>query len=209
MKKKVAIYLAGSIKKGHEKQDESCWTEEDMDAIRKALVPYEVAFLNPAFRTDDLSDSISVFGRDMLQVFSSNFVFVDARDRRGLGVGAEMMWAKVNHIPVVTWAPKNTHYKKDNAVLLGVPVENYVHPFVESLSDKIVENPSEGAEWIQEVLSNPGVQIKGIQDIGAAMQHYKESQLGQDVPMKTLLSSCEALQQRAHRAPPQVVLQRA
>lgn len=106
MKSKIAIYLAGSIKKGHEKSDESYWTEEDKIFLKKHLNHYEVSFLNPAFRTDDLSHQRSVFGRDMLQVFSSNIVFVDARDRRGLGVGAEMMWAKVNAIPVVTWAPK-------------------------------------------------------------------------------------------------------
>src|SRR5690348_7658831 len=100
MKSKIAIYLAGSIKKGHEKSDESFWTEEDMDFLKKQIAPHEISFLNPAFRTDNLSDQRSVFGRDMVQVFSSNIVFVDARARRGLGVGAEMMWAKVNKIPV-------------------------------------------------------------------------------------------------------------
>lgn len=102
MKQKVAIYLAGSIKKGHEKSDESYWTDENMFSIKNNLEKFDVSFLNPAFRTDDLSDQVSVFGRDILQVFSSHIVFVDARDRRGLGVGAEMMWAKMNKIPVVT-----------------------------------------------------------------------------------------------------------
>src|SRR5262245_39027064 len=126
MKQKIAIYLAGSIKKGHEKSDETYWTDEDMSLIRANLGKFDVSFLNPAFRTDDLSDSRSVFGRDMLQVFSSHIVFVDARDRRGLGVGAEMMWAKVNKIPVVTWSPRNSHYRKDHTTLLGVPVTNFV-----------------------------------------------------------------------------------
>src|SRR3990172_3687941 len=102
---KVGIYLAGSIKKGHEKLDESYWTDEDIALLKRSLGKYDVAFLNLAFRTDDLTDQLSVFGRDMLQVFSSHIVFVDGRDRRGLGVGAEMMWAKVNRIPLVTWAP--------------------------------------------------------------------------------------------------------
>lgn len=66
----------------------------------------------------------------MLQVFSSNIVFVDARDRRGLGVGAEMMWAKVNKIPVVTWAPRNSHYHKDQTTILGVTVANFIHPLI-------------------------------------------------------------------------------
>ena len=206
MKAKIAIYLAGSIKKGHEKTDESFWTDGDIAFLKECLKNYEVSFLNPAFRADDLSDQRSVFGRDMVQVFSSNIVFVDARDRRGLGVGAEMMWAKINKIPVITWAPRNSHYRKDLTTLLGVPVENFVHPFVEALSDKIVDNLDEGATWINAMISNPSITIKGIDDIGAAMQYYKNHQLHQDTPTKALLLSNQELEARMARLHPQVTL---
>src|SRR5579872_2699636 len=99
----IAIYLAGSIQKGHETND-LYWTRSDLETIEEALSDYNVKFLNPALRSDDLSDQQSVFGRDMLQVYCSDVVFVDARDRRGIGVGAEMMWAKMNQIPVLTLA---------------------------------------------------------------------------------------------------------
>jgi hypothetical protein len=206
MKSKIAIYLAGHIKKGHEKSEETFWTHDDLSMIKNHLDKYEVSFLNPAFRTDDLSDQFSVFGRDMLQVFSSNIVFVDARDRRGVGVGAEMMWAKVNKIPVVTWAPKNSHYQKGSTTILGVSVENFIHPFIEGLSDKIVENLIEGAMWIDFIMSNPGVEIKGVPYIGLSMQHYKDTQLHNDLPMKELLNSSDELKLRIHRSYPQVVL---
>lgn len=205
MKAKIALYLAGSIQKGHEKKDETFWTNEEMNLLKNSLNQYELSFLNPAFRTDDLSDQRSVFGRDMLQVFSSHVVFVDARDRRGLGVGAEMMWAKINKIPVVTWAPRNSHYNKDRTTILGVSVDHFIHPFVDSLSDQIVETLEEGAQWIDFVISNPGVEIKGIQSIGLAMQHYKECQLHLDRPMKELLTSSEDLQRRMHRSHPEVI----
>lgn len=205
MKQKIAIYLAGSIKKEHEKSDEYFWTDADMILIRKNLEKYDVTFLNPAFRTDDLTDQFSVFGRDMLQVFSSTIVFVDARDRRGLGVGAEMMWAKVNRIPVVTWAPKNSHYRKVTTTILDVPVTNFVHPFVESLSDKIVENLVSGAHWIDYVLSNAAIEIKGLKHIGSAMEYYKSTQLAHDIPMQELLASSEALKQRLYRSHPEVL----
>lgn len=205
MSRKISIYLAGTIKKGHERSEETYWTKEDIDFIRKSLKGHEVSFLNPAFRADDLSDQLSVFGRDMLQVFSSNFVFVDARDRRGLGVGAEMMWAKINKIPVITWAPKNTHYNKEHTTILNVPVQNFIHPFVESLSDKIVETLSEGAQWINESLLNPSQEIKGIEFIGSAIQHYKNNQLHNDHPMKELISSNEELSARIQRSHPEVI----
>jgi hypothetical protein len=199
MKPKIAIYLAGSIKKGHEKT-ESHWTDDDIQAIEKNLPEYEVSFLNPAFRTDNLSDQRAVFGRDMVQVFSCNVVFVDARDRRGLGVGAEMMWAKFNKIPVVAWAPIDTHYHKRHTTVLGVPVANFTHPFVESLSDKIAETLADGARWIHQVISNPSTPIKGVEYITSAMQHYKETQLPHDAPMKALLAASIPLQKRMARA---------
>lgn len=153
--KKIAIYLAGSIRKGHEATHDSFWTDIELNQIREHLPNYTISFLNPAFRTDDLSDQRSVFGRDMVQVFCSNFVFVDARERRGLGVGAEMMWAKVNRIPVVAWAPKNSHYHQSHTTLLSVSIQNFIHPFVESLSDQIVETVADGAAWMQAVCSDP------------------------------------------------------
>ncbi|MFI5343044.1 MAG: hypothetical protein ACHQUC_02360 [Chlamydiales bacterium] len=206
MKSKVAIYLAGSIKKGHEKSDESYWTEENISFLKQNLSEHEISFLNPAFRTDDLSDQYSVFGRDMLQVFCSHIVFVDARDRRGLGVGAEMMWAKLNKIPVVTWAPRNSHYRKDQTTILDVSVQNFIHPFVESLSDKVVQDLAEGAKWIHEFISSPSIAIKGIDHIGAAMNHYKANQLPHDIPMKDLIFSCNELEKRMQRAHPQAVM---
>lgn len=186
MKSKIAIYLAGTIQKGHE-INETFWTEADRHFIKSSLENYEIIFLNPAYRTDDLSDQFSVFGRDMLQVFSSDFVFVDARDRRGLGVGAEMMWAKMNSIPVITWAPKNTHYRKDSTTILDVSINDYVHPFVHALSDKIVDNLTEATVWIEYVISNPMAEIKNAQTIESAMDYYKATQLDKDIPMRELI----------------------
>jgi hypothetical protein len=195
-KPKVALYLAGSIKKGHEKDDESFWNEEHRHILKQALSPYDLSFLNPAHRLDDLTDQYSVFGRDMLQVFCSDLVLVDARDRRGLGVGAEMMWAKFNAIPVVTWAPKESHYHKSYTTVLDIPVKDFVHPFVASLSDAIVETLLDGANWIKNWKENPSLSIKGVEHVQSAMRYYKEQQLNQDLPMKDLLYSSSELQER-------------
>lgn len=199
MKNKIAIYLAGSIKKGHENSNDSYWTETDKAFLKKALSSYEVSFLNPSFRSDDLSDQRSVFGRDMLQVFCSDLVFVDARDRRGLGVGAEMMWAKLHKLPVITLAPKNTHYHKRDTTLLGVPVTDWIHPFVESLSDVIVENLHEGTAYIERFMSDSSLPIKDIAYIESAMHHYRATQLHSDIPMKNLLDNSPELEMRVRK----------
>jgi len=199
MKTKIAIYLAGSIQKGHERKDETYWTEADLQTIRNAL-PCEVSFLNPAFRTDDLSDERSIFGRDMLQVFSSDAVFVDARDRRGLGVGSEMMWAKFHKIPVVSWAPLETHYHKSHTTILGVEVDDFIHPFVAALSDRVVETVADGASWIWKMVSDPFFKAKGVDSIASAIQHYKNTQLESDLPMKELMACNEVLRERINGA---------
>jgi hypothetical protein len=198
MNTKIGIYLAGSIKKGHENPQESFWTDKEITCLQNSFQKHEAIFLNPAFRKDNLSDAYSVFGRDMVQVFCSHVVFVDARDRRGLGVGAEMMWAKLNKIPVVTWAPKESHYHKTKTTLLGVEVEHFIHPFIYALSDQIVETLEEGAVWIEKTLADPSTQIKGVESIQAAMQYYQEKQLPVDEPMQEILS-CDAIHKRLMR----------
>ena len=195
---KVAIYLAGSIKKGHENTNESFWTDEDMKYLRDCLHEYQVSFLNPAFRTDSFSDQHSVFGRDMVQVFCSDVVFVDARDRRGLGVGAEMMWAKVNKIPVITLAPLDSHYHKKTTTLLGIPVENWIHPFVESLSDCIVSDLAQGTAWIKNMLAGTCPTVKDIEHIASAMRYYKATQLEHDEPMQTMINANDILKTRVN-----------
>lgn len=193
---KISIYLAGSIKKGHEKAGETFWTDEDMLLLKKNLSEFEISFLNPAFRSDNLSDQRSVFGRDMTQVFCSDIVFVDARDKRGLGVGAEMMWAKFHKIPVITLAPKDSHYNKSKTTLLGIAVQDWVHPFVESLSDIVVENLTEGAIWVRKFMSASAPNAKDIEYIRSAMQYYRDSQLPHDEPMKALLIANQELNKR-------------
>lgn len=182
----IAIYLAGNIQKGHEKESEIFWTHDDQAFLAQALHPCKLTFLNPATRTDDLSDQKSVFGRDMTQVYFADVILVDARERRGLGVGAEMMWAKMNRIPVLALAPKNTHYQKQEVKLLGVRVKNWVHPFVESLSDAVIHDLTEAAIWLKQFI-RAGVRIKGPEFITDAMRHYQKSQLPNDVPMKELI----------------------
>ncbi len=199
MKPRVSMYLAGTIKKAHEKDDETYWTDVDMDLLREELSGYTVSFLNPAFRTDDMADQHSVFGRDMVQVSSADLVFVDARDRRGLGVGAEMMWAKVHGIPVVTWAPRDTHYFKTNTNTLGIDLQDWIHPFVYSLSDAIVDNLVDGARWIREEMLTGEAAIKGRSHIINAMEYYRTTQFPKDVPMQEMFGSDPELSMRAYQ----------
>lgn len=195
----IAIYLAGGIQKGHDLNQGFFWTEKEIGILQESLKPLKAQMLNPAFRSDNLSNQYSVFGRDMLQVYSSDCVFVDAREKRGLGVGAEMMWAKLHNIPVVTYAPKGTHYNLQETHLLGVHVTNWIHPFVESLSDIVVEALDEGANWMKKALFEEGYEIKGIEHVKGAMHYYIESGLESDLPMQELIATSARLQAKVEK----------
>ncbi|MBS0604285.1 MAG: hypothetical protein JSS60_04515 [Verrucomicrobia bacterium] len=197
---KLAIYLAGSIKKGHEPPSELFWTDEETSVLKDALKEYELAFLNPALRCDDLSVQASVFGRDLLMVYSSDFVLVDVRQRRGIGVGSEMMWAKVNRVPVIAYAPMDSHYRMSRASVLGVEVKDWVHPFVESLSDYIAGSLTDAAAWIQAYVTGKATKIKGPEHMQEAMALYKTTQYACDIPMQELVENSEALKHRVLRA---------
>jgi len=196
--KKISIYLAGNIQKGHENESKIFWSQVDIENLKLNCSPIEITFLNPALRTDDLSDQFSVFGRDMTQVFLSDFILVDARERRGLGVGAEMMWAKMHSIPVITLAPMNSHYRKEEVSLLGQTVKNWTHPFIESLSDKIVESLEEAAEEIKFFISK-SLPAKNSEFIQKAMKYYQNTQFPKDMPMHELINSEEFLVNRLRR----------
>lgn len=184
MQDNCSIYLAGKISKGHEDNTEAYWSEQDLASMTQHLAPMQVNLLNPAHRSDDITNMKSVFGRDMAQVFCSDVVWVDARDRRGLGVGAEMMWAKMKHIPLIALSPKETFYRKSNAVLLGKPIAQYTHPFIEELCDAVVGSIEEGAQWIKEYLSGSSSHTnKDGNHIVECMQYYLEHQFNQDTPM--------------------------
>lgn len=96
----------------------------------------------------------------------------------------------------MTWAPKNSHYHKEKTTILGVSVEDFIHPFILFLSDKVVETLKEGAEWIHSVKSNPSHEIKGIEHIKEAMEYYKIKQLHRDQPMQEIIHAHEELKHR-------------
>ena len=182
------IYLAGNIRKGPEESCEDVWTEGEMMFLEEHS-QRELIFLNPASGSDDLSDQKSVFGRDLFQVYSSNLVLVDARSKRGLGVGAEMMFAKMNCIPVVAWLPYPSHYHRDSIHLLGQDVNAWIHPFVYNLCDFLAPSLQSAVEWMNTTLSSPAFRPKGPEVLTGAIRHYLSTQLPRDEGMRSLVAS--------------------
>ncbi|MFQ5647861.1 MAG: hypothetical protein ACE5FW_01370 [Candidatus Aenigmatarchaeota archaeon] len=185
--KTIKIYLAGSIKKGSsDNHKKFYWTDREKQEIRDVFQGFEVVFLDPHIRGDKVDDPLSVMGRDFCQVTVCDFVFVDARERRGLGVGMEMAVAKMHGVPVVAIAPRNSHYRRDEITYVGQTVKDFVHSNVWGCSDAVVETPREAAEWARAHLENPKP-VKGPEFVREAIEHYKRTNLHRDGLMKKVL----------------------
>ena len=193
---RVSMYLAGNIQKSHSTYDEQYWTPKELDAIKQILAPVEVDFLNPAERMDDLANQKSVFGRDMTQVYSADVVFVDARQRRGLGVGAEMMWAKVNNKPLIVWVPEGSYYNQRDVIILGNQVDHFIHPFVENLADAFVDTVEQGANWIKQHIIENTIKPRGIEYIKETMLYYQENYLDVDAPMQKIIQKNDKIKSK-------------
>jgi len=185
-KDKVLIYCSGSIQKGKEDTGKLLWTDKEREEIVSALNPIKVVFLNPDERTDDLNNHLTVFGRDHFQVSLADFIVVDARERRGVGVGIEMIAAKFFNKPVISVVPKNSHYRRGKVEYLGSVSENYIHAHIFGVSDGIVDDFKQAGKWIKEFLENPKP-VKDITILEKSIKEYKKTQLDRDKPMKEVV----------------------
>lgn len=178
MGKSVKIYLCGSIKKGiHDNKKKHYWGEKEENEIINSFGPeYKINLLNPATIGIRRNDSFSNFGADVFLIKSSDFIFVDARNKRGIGVGGEMIIAKYFSIPVVSLCPNETDYKKSYVEdLCGENVKNWVHPFIIGPSDFITENIHSAVQWMIEHLNDPKP-IKGINLLEESIEYFTSKQ---------------------------------
>jgi hypothetical protein len=173
---KVSIYLAGNVSKINSEEDDS-WREAFKKELKEKLDGVDVKFLDPTVRLGHLKDSYSVFAQDIFFTANSDFVIVEAMNKVGIGVGVEMVAAKMHGVPVISVVPKNSYYRSiDQYSVKHLSEEiknNWLHPFLSSLSDVIVEDLDQAAVWIKEHL-NEKKKIKDHSVIEEAIKYYKE-----------------------------------
>lgn len=181
---KISIYIAGSVRKDKEDANSVFASDEIKDEIIQSLNGFEVIIFDPN-ESKILGDgNSSRFGKDCLQVTTSNFIIADLREKRGLGVGAEMMIAKERKIPVISVCPSNSHYKRKNIVFHeGTVNSDWTHPFVEMLSDAIVDNFTEAGKWIKQFIESPSKVISGLV-VDESIKDYLDNYLDDDVDFK-------------------------
>jgi hypothetical protein len=101
-----------------------------------------------------------------------------------------MLAAKWFAKPLVSVAPRQGHYRRDELHYLGGTVKDYVHAHLDGISDVIVDDFAAAGSWIKDHLVNP-TPIKKMAILQEAIATYKGQQLGRDLPMLEALSMLE------------------
>ena len=170
----MLIYCSGGVRKSSDAADKLCWGDAERDAVRHALHPLPVQFVDPEAPVEDLSDSAALFGRDIYGIRAANAVIVDARQRRGIGIGIEMAVAKLYEKPLVAVVPPESHYQQSDIWLRGGVIEQYTHPHLLGLCDAIVGDFAAAGGWLKDHRRRRAP-VKGTEALDQAIEAYERA----------------------------------
>lgn len=185
------VYCSGSIQKGSSDAKKLCWTSREKEELAAAARPVEIRFLNPDDPAADLSNTLALFGRDLYQIQFADAIVVDGRERRGIGIGIEMVASRVLGTPLVAVVPRNTYYRMDRLEYRGSVVDDYVHPHLAVLADAVVESFADAGRWLRDhhKSTEPPKDVAVLQH---AIQRYEADLLAADPPMLETIAAVEA-----------------
>jgi hypothetical protein len=177
----LTIYCSGGVRKSTDQDPKLCWGDAERAALSEAL-DIDVYFVSPDAPVEDLSDLSALFGRDIYGVKIADVVVVDARQKRGLGVGIEMVAAKMYDKPLIAAVPQGSHYRQDDVALTGGVVSEYVHPHIRGLCDEVVGDFEAAGRWLAEYLDRRP-EVKGKDALDTAVLYYMERLHSSDAGM--------------------------
>lgn len=145
----MIVYLAGSIPKG----DEEARTFADWRARYRAVLEqcFAAECITPRAGEVDETDVVLVVGKDSASIKRSDLVVVNAEERLGAGTAMELVIAKYLKKPVVTILPRDTYHRKSNIHFDGVLVADWIHPFVATFSDLVLEKIEDVARYAKRI----------------------------------------------------------
>jgi len=138
----VAHNVTGAVKDGVR--------EASLVALLEQLKQTGVVVCDPEETAIPPEDYAARFSYCLDEIRSSDAVVVDASKRLGLGVGAEMMFAKQLDISVFVICPTDSYYRRSKPADDGA--HEWFHPFIYGLATKVFGSTKECSAAI-EVLS--------------------------------------------------------
>jgi hypothetical protein len=177
----LTIYCSGGVRKSTDQDTKLCWGDPERAALSDAL-GIAVHFVTPDAPMEDLSDLSALFGRDIYGVQIADVVVVDARQKRGLGVGIEMAAAKLYGKPLIAVVPRDSHYRQDDVQIRGGVINEYVHPHIRGLCDEVVGDFEAAGRWLADYLDRRP-RVKGKDALDTAVSDYMERLHSSDAGM--------------------------
>lgn len=166
----MKIYLAGSVPKGDaEAKVFIDWRKVYSEEIAKSRDDIEL--FNPTVFLQLEGDSQAVTGADCWSIQKSDLVIVNAESKLGAGTAMELVVAKYFSKPVISVLPKDSHHRRSQVAFEGKIVEDWIHPFIDTFSDEVVEDIKQVPAAITKVKTR---KIKSISVIDEAIDHAKE-----------------------------------
>ena len=170
------IFLSGSAQKHFKvlNDGKTYWEAEDEDYFSNNLA-FPVKLLNPNTITIDKSNSEERFKEDLIMLLESDLVVTDVKDKKGIGIGSEMMLARIYSIPVFSISPPESHYRKRMS-----DEQEWIHPFIYELSDKIFASKEELVVYLNDLYHNNRLKYKSPIDIVNALDKLNGFDSGYD-----------------------------
>lgn len=166
----MKIYLAGSVPKGAEEEKTFVnWRFRYKEILEKFL---DAEFIMPNSGDMDEADFLLIVGKDSKSIRECDLVVVNAEERLGAGTSMEMVIAKYFKKPVIAVIPKDSYHRRPNMTFQGKYfVEDWMHPFVHTFSDFVVESAEEIQNIKDKILSTSA---KDISIIDQAITHREK-----------------------------------
>jgi hypothetical protein len=166
----MKIFLAGSVPKGDkEAENWTDWRKIYIEKIKKIVGNVELFDPNIFYALE--GDSKAVAGADSWHIKQSDLVIINGQEKLGAGTAMEILIAKYFKRPVIVILPKNSHHRRSKLLFEGKTVDEWIHPFIDSFADIILEN-------IDEFSKVPGIlakaKIKDITEIDKVIEYARK-----------------------------------
>ncbi len=134
----------------------------------------QVDFIDPADAGKNEEDSLSVTGEDSGHIKSADLIIVNGEQKLGAGTSMELVIAKYFKKPVITILPKESHHRRPNLIFHGKLIADWIHPFIYTFSDLILDNIEQVEEKKEEILK---IKPKDITIIDESIAYAKSLKL--------------------------------